>query len=213
MSRITIAGGTGYTGTHLAQEAAARGHQVTALSRTAPDQPLEGIAYKQVDFLEAGAAEQAVADVDVVVFALSPRGALDGKIREVVAGISAASAAAGVRLGVVGGAGSLRVSEDGPLVKDTDGFPEAFQSEATQLTEILEDLRASEGLDWFFVSPAGGFGAFAPGERTGTYRTGGDILLADESGNSFISGADFAIALVDEIETPQHKNARFTVAY
>lgn len=213
MSRITIAGGTGYTGTHLAQEAAARGHQVTALSRTAPDQPLEGIAYKQVDFLEAGAAEQAVADVDVVVVALSPRGALDGKIREVVAGISAASAAAGVRLGVVGGAGSLRVSEDGPLVKDTDGFPEAFQSEATQLTEILEDLRASEGLDWFFVSPAGGFGAFAPGERTGTYRTGGDILLADESGNSFISGADFAIALVDEIETPQHKNARFTVAY
>ena len=59
---------------------------------------------------------------------------------------------------------------------------------------------AEEGLDWFFVSPAGGFGAFAPGERTGAYRVGGDVLLTDENGDSNLSGQDLAVALVDEIE-------------
>lgn len=214
MSRITVVGGTGYAGAHIASEAASRGHQVTALSRKAPEQPIDGVTYQQVDLLNSDTAQAATADADVVVVALSPRGALDGKIREVVSGVARSASQAGARLGVVGGAGSLKVSEDGPLVKDTEGFPEAFFSEATQMGEVLEDLRAGESQgEWFYISPAGGFGGFAPGERTGEYRTGGDVLLTDESGNSFISGADFAIAVVDEIEKPAHENQRFTVAY
>jgi len=54
------------------------------------------------------------------------------------------------------------------------------------------------------VSPAAGFGGYAPGERTGCFRIGGDVLLADAEGNSFVSGEDFAIAFVDEIDTPVH---------
>ena len=72
--------------------------------------------------------------------------------------------------------------------------------------------RDSEGFGWFYVSPAGGFGSYAPGEATGKYRTGGDILLTDANGNSHISGADFATASVDEIEAPAHHRERFTVA-
>ena len=56
-------------------------------------------------------------------------------------------------------------------------------------------------------------GAFNPGERRGTYRDGGDVLVVDEAGESFISGEDFAIAVVDEIENPKHSRGRFTVGY
>ena len=106
------------------------------------------------------------------------------------------------------------MSEGGPTVASLPDFPEAFASEAAQLTGVLEDLRSSdEALNWFFVSPAGGFGSYAPGEATGHYRLGGDVLLVDENGESFISGADFALALVDEIVEPKHHRSRFTVAY
>ena len=52
-----------------------------------------------------------------------------------------------------------------------------------------------------------------PGERTGTYRDGGDVVVTDDEGESFISGADLAVAVVDEIEDPKHLRERFTVGY
>ncbi|WP_245243949.1 NAD(P)-dependent oxidoreductase [Tessaracoccus sp. MC1865] len=122
--------------------------------------------------------------------------------------------AAGARLAVVGGAASLEVAPGGPRLVDTDGFPDWLKPEATEMAGLLEDLRGSdESLDWFFLSPAGGFGAFAPGERLGSFRLGGDVLLTDDEGNSFISGEDYAQAFVDEIERPAHRRQRFTVAY
>ena len=63
------------------------------------------------------------------------------------------------------------------------------------------------------IAPAGGFGAWNPGERTGTYRIGGDVIVTDADGESFISGADLAVAVLDEIENPQHVRGRFTVGY
>jgi len=97
---------------------------------------------------------------------------------------------------------------------DTDDFPAEFKAEATELAGVLDDLRASDAvLDWFFVSPAGGFEAWVPGEATSVYRIGDDVLLVDDDGQSMISGADFADAFVAEIEHPAHGRARFTVAY
>ena len=79
---------------------------------------------------------------------------------------------------------------------------------------VLEDLRSSNAeLDWFYVSPAGGFGAWAPGTATRNYRLGGDQLLVDANGKSELSGADLGDAVLTEIETPEHRRARFTVAY
>lgn len=51
------------------------------------------------------------------------------------------------------------------------------------------------------------------GERTGEYRDGGEVLVVDQSGESFISGPDLAVAVVDEIEDPKHTGRRFTVGY
>jgi uncharacterized protein len=118
------------------------------------------------------------------------------------------------RLGVVGGAGSLLASEGGPRLVDTPGFPAVARPEAGAMADVLDVLRASDDeLDWFLVSPGAMFGAHNPGERTGAFRVGGDVLLSAEDGTSTISGADFAIAFVDEIEHPAHRRQRFTVAY
>lgn len=218
-ARILVLGGTGYAGTHLVREAAGRGHAVIAASRTAPESLPEGAEHRVLDLQGDALAEDLAAlldGVDVVVATSSPRGDLteQGVLRARYATLAAAAREAGARLGVIGGAGSLQVSEDGPLLVDTPDFPEAFQQEARELTAVLEDLRGSaDGLDWFFLSPAAGFGAHAPGERTGSYRTGGDVLLADEQGRSELSGEDLAVAVLDEIERPAHRRERFTVAY
>lgn len=212
--RITVVGGTGYAGANIAAEAAGRGHAVTVWSRSAPTETIPGVEYRQGSVLDAAVLEEAVQGADVVVEALSPRGELEGRLAPVVSRLAGLTQTAGAKLAVVGGAGSLLVAEGGPAVADTDGFPDSFRPEAKEMAQILTDLRAWEGpLEWFFLSPAGGFGPWAAGERTGRYRIGGDVLLTDAEGNSNISGADFAIAFVDEIEHPAHTRQRFSVAY
>lgn len=216
MARIVILGGTGYAGSHLAQEAAGRGHDVLALSRTAPEQVPAGVTHRAGDVRDETFLAEALEDADVVVSALSPRGDMADleAFRALIGTVGRLAREKGVRLGVIGGAGSLLVAEDGPKLVDTPDFPKEFAEEPRVLDAVLQDLRAAdEALDWFFVSPAAGFGSFAPGERTGTYRVGGDVLLTDENGESQLSGADLAIALVDEIESAAHRRTRFTVAY
>lgn len=216
MARITLLGGTGYAGSNIVAAAAGAGHRVVSYSRTLPGSPLAGVDYRTGDVTDGALLASAVQDADVVVSALSPRGALAeaGVLRAVEATVAALAADAGTRFGVVGGAGSLLVAEGGPKLADTEGFPAAFKAEADEMAGVLDDLRAGDpSLDWFFVSPAASFGAWAPGEATGSYRIGGDVLLADANGNSEISGADFGAAVVAEIERPAHRRARFTVAY
>jgi len=86
-----------------------------------------------------------------------------------------------------------------------------YRAEALQGIESLEVFRTEAGeLDWTFVSPAEAIG---PGERTGTFRVGGDELIVDGDGKSFISYEDFAVALVDELEQGRQRRRRFTVGY
>ncbi|WP_371031163.1 NAD(P)-dependent oxidoreductase [Pseudoclavibacter sp. JSM 162008] len=214
MAKITILGGTGYAGSNLVKAAASAGHEVTSFSRSRPEEEIEGVAYVSASVLEDGTLEHAIDGADVVVSALAPRGDLEGRTRGVLAQAAALAAAKGVRFGVVGGAGSLFVAEGGPRLFDTEGFPDAIKPEAAEMAGVLDDLRASAPeLDWFYVSPAAAFGAWAPGEATGEYRIGGDVLLTDANGDSNISGADFATAIIAEIEHPAHRRARFGVAY
>ncbi len=214
MARITVLGGTGYAGSHIVVEAARRGHEVTVVARKAPVTPVADVTYAEGDVLDPELLATIVANADVVVDALSPRGALEGHLLEVDGRLAAAADANGVRIGVIGGAGSLLVSPEGPMLADTPAFPDAVKPEAAERAACLELLRASaDSLDWFFVSPAASFGAWTPGEHTGVFRIGGDVLLSDAEGRSEISGADLAQAIVDEIETPTHRRTRFTVAY
>lgn len=217
MTRIHILGGTGYAGGHIAHEAAGRSHDVVSFSRTAPADAAANVTYRTGDILDDAFLASAFEDADVVISALSPRGALEGegKLRAVLRKAAAIAAERGVRFGVVGGAGSLFTEPGGPLVVDTPEFPAFARPEALEMAGALNDLKASEeALDWFLVSPAIEFGSYAPGEALGRYRVGAeDVPVRDENGLSAISGADFARAIVDEIEKPVHRRRRFTVAY
>lgn len=112
------------------------------------------------------------------------------------------------RLIVVGGAGSLEVAPGVTLVSAKD-FPPAWKPIAEAHEEALELLRASS-IDWTYLSPSA---FFEPGQRTGKFRLGQDQLLTAPDGKSSISMEDYAIALVDELEQPQHRRQRFTVGY
>lgn len=117
-------------------------------------------------------------------------------------------------IGITGRVGS-RLAADlevapGKALKDTPDFPPAYKPEASAGSEFLSALRREHVLDRTFLSPSA---EFAPGERTGAFRLGGDQLLVDDNGKSRISMEDFAIAMVDELERPTHSRRRFTVGY
>jgi len=212
MALIAVLGGTGYAGRHIVAEAVDRGHTVLSIARSVPSERVAGATYVEGTLLDVPGLVAQLEGVDVVVSAIAPRGEMEGLVRpnlEALATVLPDS----VRLGVIGGAGGSLVAPDGPRVVDA-GFPEDFKAEALEAIGILEDLQSEQsGRDWFFVHPAGGFGAWNPGERTGSYRDGGDVIVTDADGESFISGADLAVAVLDEIENPKHSRERFTVGY
>ncbi|MDR2113920.1 MAG: NAD(P)H-binding protein [Bifidobacteriaceae bacterium] len=215
MTEITVFGGTGYAGAAIVAEAVARGHRVRAAARhrPTPDKTVPGATYlegsvTEPDFLEVGCAE-----AEVVISALAPRGPMLGQVRPVNRRLAELAEQLGFRLGVILGAGSLQVTPGGPTLAAGPDFPPEFKPEADEMASVLEDLRSSAAeVDWFGVSPAPGFGAFAPVQALGRYRIGGDVMLVDNDGQSQISAADLALAVIDEVEHPTHKRTRFTVA-
>jgi uncharacterized protein len=212
--RINVLGGTGYAGSNIVREAVKRGHEVTSYSRSLPAEPVAGATYRTGNVLQDAFLSQAVVDADAVVETLSPRGELEGKLEGVRERLIELAARAGVRLGVLAGASSLQVSPDGPLLLEVRPPAPEILGEVMAGVTALDALRSSPAeLDWFAVSPAASFGAWAPGEATGTYRTSGDVLLVDEDGQSKLSAADLAVAIVDELEAPVHRRRRFHVAY
>lgn len=213
MTRIAVIGGTGYAGSHIVREAVERGHTAVSIARSVPDERVEHASYLEGTIIDVPGLLHLIEGAEVVVVAVAPRGDMAGKMRECVAMLVAALPE-DVRVGVIGGAGGSLVAPGGPRLVDTDGFPDAIADEAREVIGVLEDLRRTPTeRDWFYVHPAAGFGSFAPGERTGSYRTGGEVLVANDEGESVLSGADLGVAVIDEIETPRHRRERFTVGY
>lgn len=214
MALISVLGGTGYGGSAVVREAARRGHEVTAVSRTAPAEPVPGVTYLTGSVLDHQVLERAVAQADVVFEALSPRGDMAGKVERVFADLVALAEKSGARLGVLGGASSLLVSPDGPRLIDVAPPAPEVRAEVALGIHKLKTLQASfDSLDWFYVSPAAEFGAWVPSTQTGQYRVSDDVLLKDADGKSEISAADLALAVLDEIEHPTHRRRRFHVAH
>lgn len=115
-----------------------------------------------------------------------------------------------VRLLVVGGAGSLYVNPEHTVqVKDLESFPAMFKPLANNMGEALAELRTRSDVQWTYLSPAGDF--VADGERTGEYLLGGEEYFVNDRGESRISYADYAIAMVDEIENANNIRKRFSV--
>jgi putative NADH-flavin reductase len=211
---LTVFGGTGYAGGAIAREAARRGHDVTSYTRTAPQSPDAGVTYRTGSVHDAAVVDKAAQDADAVVLALHALVPGDGaQLIDAMPALAAACIAGGARLGVVGGAGSLRVAPGGPRLLDGD-FPAEYRPEAEALAGILDWLQESDAaLDWFYLSPAVLFGSFAPGETTGSYRSADDVVVTQEDGSSEISGTDYALAFVDELERRDHVRKRFTVGH
>ncbi|PLT17987.1 NAD(P)-dependent oxidoreductase [Ralstonia mannitolilytica] len=202
--KIAIIGATGRVGTRLIDEALRRGHQVTAIARTASKLPARpGLTAKDVDVADAAGLAAALAGNDV---AFSTVRFLQASADQIVGGVKKAGVP---RLLVVGGAGSLEVAPGKALV-DTPEFPKAYFAEASAGRDFLNALRNETELNWTFVSPSA---LFEPGERTGHFRIGKDTLLVDANGKSWGSMEDFAIAFLDEAEKPAHARQRFTVGY
>ncbi len=204
MSKIAIIGATGRAGSQLVEEALRRGHSVVAIARNTDRLAgLPGITARQVDALDADTLQQAISGSDVVIsaahFATLPAAAVIGPVKK--AGVK--------RLLVVGGAGSLLLPGGGRVI-DSEGFPAEYKTEASAGAAFLDVLRQEKELDWTFLSPSA---EFVETERTGTFRRGQDELLVSSAGRSWISFADYAIALIDEIESPKHTRQRFTVGY
>ncbi|HXC84077.1 MAG TPA: NAD(P)H-binding protein [Trebonia sp.] len=217
MATIAIFGGTGYAGSAIRDEALKRGYRVISVTRSGKPDGLQDSAaeFRQGSVHDADLVDRVAAEADVVVVSIRFAPTADGtRLIDAFPVLTSACAAHGTRLGVVGGAASLLVSEGGPRLIDTPEFTDAFKPEAGSAASVLDALRAdTSGVDWFFVSPAQQFGSHAPGEPLGRYRVGDDVLLTDETGRSHISGADYALAFIDEIDNPRHHGTRFTVAY
>lgn len=201
--KIAIMGATGNAGQRLVEEALGRGHEVTGISRNADAQAArEGVNWVKADINDVDDMAAKVAGHDAAILSMP----FNGLNADNVFGVAKKS---GVKLLIVGGAASLK-NDDGVLLIDQPGFPDFIKVEAEPARQFLNKLKSGVDFTWTFLSPAMFFG---PGERTGAFRLGTDNLLTAADGKSSISYEDFAIALIDEIETPKHENARFTVGY
>lgn len=201
--KINVIGATGMVGTQAVAEAAARGHEVVAYSRSG--NAVEGAAQAAaLDMADTARIVEAVNGADVTIIAVSAgRGGQDPQpVIDAYRALIAAQPAA--RIIAVGGAGSLNADEAGTLIKDTPSFPADYYPEANAFATILQEFRNSHDVDWTVVAPSP---EIAPGKRTGEY-----VIADDVPAGEGVSVEDFAVALIDEAENPTHRQARFTVA-
>lgn len=207
--KIGIIGASGKAGSLILKEALTRGHEVTAIVRDESRVQIQGASVLEKDIFDLKAED--IKEFDVVVNAF---GAAPGKEHlHVDAGkilIEAMKGAPQTKLIVVGGAGSLFVDEAKTIrVLDTPEFPKEYFATAFNQSKNLGDLQNATDIQWTFISPSAFFDP--QGNRTGRYKLGKDNLLVNSKGESYVSYADFALAVLDEIENPQHINQRFTV--
>ncbi|MEO8097563.1 MAG: NAD(P)H-binding protein [Acidobacteriota bacterium] len=213
--KIALVGGTGFIGSKILAEAVNRGHAVTAICRN-PENILKHEKVRAVfaEVTDTAALTSAFVGNDVVIHGYAPPRDTEmvARIAAQTAGtksiIAAAKAADVTRILAVGGAGTLLI--DGVRSMDRPEFPKQFEGGAKATAVVKEILHDEPGIEWTVLSPST---MVAPGERTGKFRLGLDDLLVMADGTSRISVEDYAVAMVDELEKPQHTGRRFTVGY
>jgi uncharacterized protein len=217
--KIALIGATGFVGSQILAEALRRGHKVTAIVRH-PQRlaPRRNLAIVQADVLHRDELAKILRGHDVVISSYNPKRGTPGPevFHRHVRGhraIIAATKHSGVkRFLAVGGAASLK-TPGGVEFLDSPEFPAAFEPFKPGIRgtrELYYLLKREPGLDWVFLAPSV---IIVPGKRTGKFRLGKDHVLYDEKGKSHISLQDYAVAMVDELEHPEHHRERFTVGY
>lgn len=204
--KIAVVAANGKEGRLVVKEAIRRGMDVTAFVRSANRTIATQVVQK--DIMELTSQDLAGFDAVVDAFGAWTEDALPqhsttlSHLCDILSGTD-------TRLLVVGGAGSLYVNpERTTQVADTPDFPDAFKPLASAVGVALDQLRMRSDVTWTYISPTA---EFQPeGERTGSYILGGEELALNERGESTISYADYAIAVIDEIESGNHVQQRIS---
>ena len=208
--KVALCGATGRAGSRILNELLSRGHNVFAIVRQVGSlEPREGVSVAVDDLTDADRTAETIQGADALISAYAPPADDVEELVRVTKRLAEATARSGVgRFLMVGGAGSLGIAP-GLTLLDSGKLPPEWLPIAAAHARALEVLRYSP-INWTLLCPAA---YFDPGERTGHFRLGTDNLIVDPKGESRISMEDFAIAMVDELEKPQHGRGRFSVGY
>lgn len=205
--KIAVVAANGKAGQLIVKEAVERGNDVTTFVRSKNRTVAENVVVK--DIMDLTPKDLVGFDAVVDAFGawtpetLPQHSTTLAHLCDILSGTD-------TRLLVVGGAGSLYVNPEHTMtVSETPDFPEMFKPLASAMAEALSDLRERDDVRWTYISPAGDFQA--EGERTGEYILAGEELTLNDRGESIISYADYAIAMVDEIESGDHIQQRISV--
>lgn len=219
--RIAVFGASGRVGSRVVAEALSRGHSVTGVSRSFDSMTETHPRFTKVvgDVTDPVSVAAIVAGHDAVVSAIGgsnpnsddPADSIPAQAgRALVAGLRSLGAGA-PRLIVVGGGSTTLESSSGVPIDDPTDIPAGARGARILGHRVVLDLlKAVDDFDWTFFSPAL---EMRPGERTGVFRVGGSVVIRDAAGMSRISMEDFAVAMIDELQTPQHIGEQMTVAY
>ena len=204
---IAVVAANGHSGQLIVKEALERGHDVTVFVRSENRTPAKKAVIK--DIMELTAQDLEGFDAVVDAFGAWTPETLP-QHSTTLAHLSDILSGSDTRLLVVGGAGSLYLNPEHSLtVAQGPDFPEAFKPLALAMAAALAELRKRDDVRWTYISPACDFQA--EGERTGEYILSGEELTVNERGESIISYADFAVAMLDEIESGNHVGQRISV--
>ncbi len=217
MKDVLLIGATGFVGSAILNELVSRGHKVTAIARdTTKVKAAPGVSAVAADVTNVEEIAALAKGKDAIISAYNP-GWANPDIKRLIEvnypKILEAAKQSGVpRLLIVGGAGTLFV-KPGLRVVDSGAIPAEIMDGVRPLGDFyLNTLAKEDDIDWIFLSPAGVFDE--QGTRTGKFRLGKDDLIVDAAtGTSHISVQDYAVAMVNELETPQHHKERFTLGY
>ncbi|GAA0222023.1 NAD(P)-dependent oxidoreductase [Metaclostridioides mangenotii] len=207
--KIAVIGATGKQGSLLLEESIKRGHDTSAIVRKDNGNINNKAGLIVRDILDINYSD--LKEFDVIVDALGfwteetlPLHYTSLKhFADVLSGKEN-------RLLVVGGAGSLYVDKElKTRLMDTPDFPDDYMPIAVNMGKAFDEIKTRNDVKWTYLSPAANF--VADGVRTGSYKVGGDILTLNSKGESEISYADFAVAMIDEAENAKHIQERFSV--
>ena len=205
--KIALVAANGRVAGKVIEEAISRGFDVTAFGRRENNTKAQD--YVQKDLFDLTADDLKGFDAVVDAFGAWTEDTLEQHstslkhLCDILSGTD-------TRLLVVGGAGSLYVNpEHTACVSDGPDFPDMFKPLASAMAKALGELREREDVKWTYISPAGDFQA--DGERSGKYILGGEELTLNSRNESIISYADYAIAMIDEIEKGDHIQQRISV--
>lgn len=206
--KVAVVAANGRVSQKVIKEALGRGMEVSAFGRGAENKTLSS-NYIQKDIME-------LTKEDLVGFDAVVNGFGAWKEEEFPMHIKTSQHLADllsgtdIQLVIVGGAGSLYLDKEHTMqVKDGSDFPKMFLPLANAQGEELAKLRKRNDVNWTFISPAADFRA--DGERTGKYIIAGEELTLNSKGESVISYADYAVALVDILKSGKYKKARISV--